>query len=406
MVSVYHNIEIPFSQPSPPLSLSSTLKNRYSTEVKIAQIAPVIERVPPPAYGGTERIVSALTDHLVSLGHDVTLFATADSLTKAKLSAIVPRPLREIKVEDLYGPNQWSLLHYGFAYSRQSDFDIIHDHNSYLSLPIANIARTPVVLTMHGSITPLNKRMYETLPRPYLVAISESQTQTMANLNFVGTVHNGLDMTDYEFSNTHDNYLLYVGRISQEKGVHWAIEAAEFLNLPLILAAKVDEKDRPYFNRYIRPRLDSKLINWVGEVNQQRRNQLMSRAMALLHPVTWREPFGLTLIESMATGCPVVAFNRGSISEIVVDGVTGFTVDDLGGMVEAIKNIAFISRADCRYHALTNFSARRMAIRYEEIYYQILTEKLVRQRGVGEMLKWKGGTYSTAHDLKKPRKKV
>ncbi len=344
-------------------------------QLRIAQIAPIIERVPPKKYGGTERVIHALIEELVSRGHKVTLFASGDSLTSAQLSSVFQKSLREMRVKDLYHPNPLALCHVGAAYERQNEFDIIHDHNDYFCLPTANISHTPVVVTVHGAFSTDNIRIYQKLNNPYYVTISQAQGQAYPSLHFAGTVYNGLKMDDYPFSAEHDGYLLFVGRISMEKGVHHAIDAARYLNLPLIIAAKLDEKDVGYYEYYVKPGL-SEDIKWIGEVDEKERNQLMSRAMAFLHPVTWREPFGLTLIEAMACGCPVIGFNRGSIPEIIADKKTGFVVQDTEEMLDAISNIDKIDRNECRRYVLENFSAVKMADGYEKIYTQILESKI------------------------------
>lgn len=339
--------------------------------MRIAQIAPIVERVPPKKYGGTERVVHALTEELIKRGHEVTLFASGDSETRAKLESVYPRSLREAKVKDLYGTNTWTLLNMGLAYDMQDEFDIIHDHLAPLSLTAANLATTPVVMTMHGAFSVDNRKLFQTLRTPYVVTISESQMYSLPDLNHAGTVHNGLPMEHYPFGEEMGDYLLFVGRISQEKGVHFAVEAALELDLPLVLAAKVDAYDLPYFREYIEPHL-SERIKWIGEVGEEDRNKLMANARCFLHPVTWREPFGLTLIEAMACGCPVVAFDKGSIPEIINTGVTGYVVQDLETMIEAINNIGAIDRKACRAHSLTHFSAERMADGYEAVYRKIL----------------------------------
>lgn len=339
--------------------------------MKIAQIAPIIERVPPKKYGGTERVVYALTEELVNMGHEVTLFASGDSVTSAKLISIYPRALREAKMDNVYGANILSLLNIGVAYAQQGNFDIIHDHNGYFSLPVANIATTPVVLTMHGAFNPESRRIFETLKNPFVVTISNAQGRFAPKINRVGTVLHGLQMQNYPFSESHDGYLLFVGRISPEKGLHHAIEVAQYLNLPLIIAAKLDRVDIEYFNDYIGPRLSDQ-IRWIGEVDEEERNKLYGRALCLLHPITWHEPFGLTMIEAMACGCPVIGFRLGSVPEIIVDGKTGFVVSDIEEMIDAIDKIPEIDRRACRNHALKNFGADRMARNYEDIYRQIL----------------------------------
>lgn len=335
--------------------------------MKIAQVAPMAERVPPKRYGGTERMVSALTEELVRRGHEVTLFASGDSQTQARLESVYPRALREAKLRDVYGTNDLTMLHLGQAYELQDEFDIIHDHLAPLSLPTANLASVPVIATMHGAFTSENRRLFETLRGPHIVTASQAQLYPLPNINHAGTVHHGLAMEHYPFSDTHDGYLLYVGRISAEKGVHFAIDVAQVLDLRLVLAAKVEPADLPYFKQYIEPRL-SERITWVGEVDEDERNRLMSRARAFLHPVVFREPFGLTLIEAGACGCPVIAFNRGAIPEIIKTGVTGYVVEDVEGMVDAMHNIDAISRAACRAHVLEHFNVRRMTDGYEAIY--------------------------------------
>lgn len=341
--------------------------------MRIAQIAPIIERVPPKRYGGTERVVYHLTEELIKLGHDVTLFASGDSITSAKLVSIYPIALRAAKIKELYGHNVWSLFNIGEAYARQDEFDIIHDHNGHISLPTANIARTPTVMTLHGPFTPENRHIFRKLSRPYIVSISNAQ-RTEPNLNYAGTVYNGLDLENYPFSQEHGGYLLFVGRISLEKGVHNAIELALNTNLPLIIAAKLEETDRPYYHAYVEPYL-SEQIRWIGEVDEAERNRLMSKALCFVHAITWREPFGLTLIEAMACGCPVIAYRMGAIPEIVAHGKTGFVVDTMEEMIDSVINIDSIDRAECRRHVLENFSAQKMATGYEKVYKEILEKE-------------------------------
>ncbi len=339
--------------------------------MKIAQIAPIVERVPPKKYGGTERVVHALVEELVRRGHEVTLFASGDSETSATLHSVYPRALRDARIADVYGANSWTLLNIAMAYEMQDEFDIIHDHTIPLSLPTANIATTPVVATMHGPFSAANRRLFQTLRGPGIVSISESQIFSAPGINHVATVYNGLPMEHYPFGETAGDYLLYVGRFSMEKGVHYAIEVAEQLDMPLIIAAKLDPGDQAYFRNYIEPRLSDR-VRWVGEVDEEERNKLMAGAKCFLHPVTWREPFGLTLIEAMACGCPVVAFNRGSIPEIVQTGVTGFVVEDTDSMIDAVSAIGDISRAACREHALSKFNVKNMADAYEAVYQKMV----------------------------------
>lgn len=342
--------------------------------MKIALLAPIIERVPPKKYGGTERVIYNLAEELVKKGHDVTLFASGDSLTSAKLVSVYPRSLREVKIKDLYGPNILTMLNIGLVYQEQDKFDIIHDHIGHLSLPTANISKTPVVITMHGPFTAENKKIFETLNNPYMVTISKSQTFRMPlGVNHAGTVYNGLAMENYPFSKNNEGYLLSVGRISMEKGTHLAIEVAQHLNLPLIIAAKLESTDMQYFNEYIGLSLSDQ-IRWVGEVDEEERNRLFSKALCSLHPNTWREPFGLTIIEAMACGCPVIGFNEGSIPELIENGKTGYVVNDVEEMIEGVLNINKIDRQECRKHALENFNSKKMADGYEAVYKKILKQ--------------------------------
>ncbi len=345
--------------------------------MKIAQIAPIIESIPPQKYGGTERVVYSLTEELVRRGHDVTLFASGDSLTTAKLCSVYPRALRVTNIPDLYGDNIWNALHIGLAYQQQNQFDIIHDHtsqNSPSSIALAQLAQKPVVVTLHGPIDEAHKVIFEVFHKPHLVTISQSQAKPAPNLHYAGNVYNGLSMASYPFSAKDDGYLLYVGRISHEKGIHHAIETAQALHLPFIIAAKLDDTDRPYFEKYIKPHLNDQ-IRWIGEVDETQRNELMSKAKCFLHPVTWPEPFGLTLIESMACGCPVVAFNQGSIPEVIQHGKTGFVTENVEEMINAVQQIGTIDRQYCRTYSLKNFSAKRMADGYEKIYQDMINQQ-------------------------------
>jgi glycosyltransferase involved in cell wall biosynthesis len=337
--------------------------------MRIAQIAGMAESVPPKKYGGTERVISALTEELVLRGHDVTLFATGDSETTAKLVSVLPRGSREAKIND----NLSIIRNVGLVFKRQKEFDVIHSHVEALTLPLADLSQTPVIITMHGPLTRENRRLFQEFTAANIVTISESQGKNISGINHAGVVYNGLEMEHYPFGGNPEDYLLFVGRISNEKGVHLAIDAAQMVDLPLVIAAKLDDVDLAYYEEYIRPRL-SKRIRWVGEVTEEERNELMSKARCFLHPATWREPFGLTLIEAMACGCPVVAFGRGSIPEIIENGVTGFVVDDLDGMAEAIEAISGIDRQVCRDYALSRFNAKIMTDKYEEIYRRVTKE--------------------------------
>lgn len=341
--------------------------------MKIAQIAPIIESVPPKRYGGTERIVSALTEALVKRGHDVTLFASGDSITSAKLVATYPISLRRAKMPDMYGSNFANLMSIGVPYQMQNSFDIIHDHVGPTSLPAANISGTPVVATLHSPMFDEKLTLYEKLNNPFLVSISKAQIPASDSLNHIATIHNGLNMTRYPFSDTNDGYLLYVGRIIPNKGLHHAIDIAKTTGLKLLIAAKLEygfPPYREYFDKKIKPHLSDQIV-WVGEISEKTRNKMMAKALAFLHPACWEEPFGLTMIEALACGAPVVAFNRGSVPEIVTQGKTGYVVKNVEEMIFAVARIDRIKRTDCRQHALSYFNAERMTDEYEMVYRAI-----------------------------------
>lgn len=340
--------------------------------MRIAQIAPIIERVPPKKYGGTERVISCLTEELVKRGHDVTLFATGDTETSAKLVSTYPHALRETFPEPSVKRTIWGHRHVATAYKMRHQFDIIHDHTSWLSAGLAHMSRVPVVMTLHSAFTPETIALFESFDNPYLVSISDSQRKPAADLNYISTVYNGLPLSTYPFSLKHDGYLLFVGRFCEEKGPHFAIEVAKRLHLPLILAAKLEEGEgRVYFEKFIKPHL-SDTIRWVGEVDEQERNKLFSKALCSLHPVTWPEPFGLTLIEAMACGTPVVAFDQGSIPEVIKHGSTGYVVHNVDEMTAAVSRIDRIDRRECRRHVLKYFSVEQMVDNYELVYDAIL----------------------------------
>lgn len=356
--------------------------------MKIAITAPLIERVPPKKYGGTERVVYTLTEELVRRGHDVTLFASGDSITSAKLESGHPIALREALVADkalapglrqgisTAAGNPPTLHMLGRLFKRAHEFDIIHDHIDMATLPFAELCETPVVMTIHGNIAPEALPLYKEFKRPYQVAISKSlQAAQPPELNYAGVVYNGLSMEHYPFKEEPGKYLLFVGRICREKGTHLAIKVAKRLNLPLIIAAKIEqvEQDKRYYRELIKPELGGD-ITWIGEVDEAKRNELMAGALCLLHPITWPEPFGLTLIETMACGTPVVAFRKGSIPEIIEHGKTGFVVDKLNQMVGAVQQLGTIDRAYCREYALKTFNAQTMTDGYEAIYKKVIMD--------------------------------
>ncbi|HAJ64015.1 MAG TPA: glycosyl transferase [Cyanobacteria bacterium UBA8543] len=343
--------------------------------MKIAQVAPLWERVPPPAYGGIELVVGLLCDELVRRGHEVTLFASGDSISLAKLESVHPKALRldsSIKEYDIY-----AMLQLSKVYEQASEFDIIHSHMGCLSLSYANLVKTPTVHTLHGVFTRDNEKLFTHARRQPFVSISDAQREPRLNLNCVATVYNGIDLSTYEFSPKPQDppYLAFVGRISPEKGTHLAIEIAKRSGWHLKMAGKVDVVDVDYFEQDIKPHIDGKQIEYLGEATHDQKCALMGGAVATLFPITWREPFGLVMIESMATGTPVIAMELGSTSEVIAPGKTGFLCHSVEECIDAIAPAAQLSREACREHVVNHFSVQRMTDGYEAVYQQILAER-------------------------------
>lgn len=347
--------------------------------MKIALLAPPYLSVPPKAYGGTEKIVSLLADGLVERGYDVTLFATGDSLTKAKLVSIFPDGIGNSGL--VKNSPFLPLLHYEYMFKHAGEFDLIHNHAQYMPMFLADFVKTPVVHTMHGTMyhgeIPEDKR--KTLlnfKHQRFISISQDQRRGFPELNFVGTVYNGLNVSEYNYvEKNRGDYLLWVGRINKKKGPEDAIEAAKILNKQLVLAAAIDPVDMPYYEVEIKPKIDQKNVYFVGEILHSTVDKLYGNAYATLFPISWHEPFGLVMIESMACGTPVVAYNAGSVPEVIKDGKTGFVVDpDSGvdGLVHAIRETDRIQRGDCRSRVVENFSKDKMVEGYIEVYKKIL----------------------------------
>lgn len=342
--------------------------------MRIAQVAPLYESVPPRLYGGTERVVSWLADELVQRGHEVTLFASGDSRTHARLVSAWPRALRL----DPAQPDPFALhtLELAQAFSRADDFDVVHCHVDYLAFPYGRLVSTPVVHTLHGrlDLRPLIHVLTELREVP-LVSISDSQREPLTglDLNWVATVHHGLPMRDVPAVTTASDgrYLVFLGRMSAEKRPDLAIAVAKRAGLPLIMAAKVDRPDREYFEREIRPQLGHPLIEYIGEVSDAEKWRLLGDALALLFPIDWPEPFGLAMIEALACGTPVVARPCGAVPEIVRDGEVGFLADTVDELVAAVKRVDVIDRARCRRWAEAQFSVGVMADHYESVYRRL-----------------------------------
>ncbi|HEY9796120.1 MAG TPA: glycosyltransferase family 4 protein [Leptolyngbyaceae cyanobacterium] len=343
--------------------------------MRIAQVAPLWERVPPPAYGGIELVVGLLTDELVRRGHEVTLFASGDSISLAKLESVHPQALRLDPTIKEYGI--YEMLQMSRVYEKASEFDIIHSHMGCAALPYTKLVKTPTVHTLHGIFTPDNEKMFtHARSQPY-VSISDAQREPRLDLNCVATVYNGIDLSTYKFHEKPQDppYLAFLGRISPEKGTHLAIEIAKRSGWRLKMAGKVDVVDVKYFEQEIKPLIDGKQIEYLGEANHEQKNELIGGAVATLFPITWREPFGLVMVESMAAGTPVIAMNLGSTSEVIAHGKTGFLCQSVDEFVEAIDKAAKLNRHTCREHVMNHFSVQRMTDGYEAVYQQILAER-------------------------------
>ncbi len=351
--------------------------------MRIAQVAPLYERVPPLYYGGTERVVSYLTEALVEQGHQVTLFASGDSLTKAKLISPCAQSLRlnPDRMDDL----AYNLLQLEHVFQRAHLFDIIHFHIDYFHYPFSRRQKVPHLTTLHGrldmaDLVPLY-REFDDMP---VVSISNSQRAPLSWVRWCGTVYHGLPLDLYKPKRAPGQYLLFLGRISPEKRPDRAIEIARRAGMPLKIAAKVDEKDRRYMENEIRPLLDHPLVEFVGEVGDSGKAELLRNAYALLFPIDWAEPFGLVMIEAMACGTPTIAFRGGSVREIITDGVTGYVVESVEQATQALKGLDAFDRMRCRSTFEERFSAPRMAQDYLQIYQRLISAdtREARRRGV------------------------
>ena len=340
--------------------------------MRIAQVAPLIESVPPKHYGGTERIVHYLTEELVRFGHDVTLFASGDSVTSARLVAPTRRSLR--KNERCKDPIARQFVLIDHVVEHAHEFDVIHFHTGYIHFPVSRYLPAPHVTTLHGRLDiPDFVAIYDRFRDVPVVSISTAQRLPVPGANWQATVYHGLPEDSFQFGEGGD-YLAFLGRISPEKGIERAIEIAKRVSMPLKIAAKVDRVDRRYFKRAVEPLLNQSGLEWIGEISDQQKNEFLGNAYALLFPIDWPEPFGLVMIEAMACGTPVIAYRAGSVPEVMEDGVTGFVVTELDAAVEAVRRVSGLPRQACRKVFENRFTATRMANDYIKIY-----EQLVRQ---------------------------
>ena len=339
--------------------------------MKIAQVAPLFESVPPQGYGGTERVVSYLTEELVRQGHQVTLFASGDSVTQARLVAACARSLRLDKQCIDQQAHHIVLLEQVFR--QASTFDLMHFHTDYSHFPLSVRQHIPTVTTLHGRLDlPDLVPVYQMFPSMPVVSISDAQRAPLPWVNWLGTVYHGLPEDLYTFRETPGTYLAFLGRVSPEKGVEQAIAIAQQAGMPLKIAAKVDRADRAYFQKVVRPLLKNPLVEYVGEVGGDNKDAFLGEAYALLFPIDWPEPFGLVMIEAMACGTPVIAYPRGSVPEVLEDGVTGWIVESIEEAVAAVARVPALSRVRCRQVFEERFSAFRMTQDYLRLYKKLL----------------------------------
>ncbi|MCX7595906.1 MAG: glycosyltransferase family 4 protein [Fischerella sp.] len=342
--------------------------------MKIAQVAPLWERVPPPTYGGIELVVSRLTDELVRRGHEVTLFASGDSQTLAKLEAVYPRALRlesQVKEYAVY-----EMLELSQVYQQAAEFDLIHSHVGISALPLASLVSTPTVHTLHGRFTADTRHVYSHhQQQPY---VSISNAQRLINLNYIDTVYNGIESKDYPFVAQPQDppYLAFLGRFSPEKGPQHAIAIAKQAGWRLKMAGKVDVVDSEFFEKEIAPQIDGRQIQYLGEVNHAEKAELLGNAAITLFPITWQEPFGLVMIESMATGTPVIATNLGSVPEVIAQGITGFVCQNYDEMAAMIPKALELNRHTCREYVENKFSVTQMVNGYEAVYEQLIKNRI------------------------------
>src|ERR1700685_4463052 len=333
----------------------------------IAQVAPLTEAIPPKLYGGTERVVHWLTEELVALGHDVTLFASGDSLTSAKLDASWPRALRlDGSVRDA---NALHMLMLERVRQRRGDFDFLHFHLDYYPFSLFSRQSTPFVTTLHGRLgLPEHQPVFTTFSSVPVISISNAQRRPVPQANWVSTIHHGLPENLLTPRPVTPVYLAVLGRIAPEKGVDRAIKIATRCGIPLKIAAKVDRADQEYYDEIIRPLMDHPLVDFIGEIGDHEKSDFLSGAIGLLVPIDWPEPFGLVMIEAMACGTPVIAYNRGSVPEVIDEGLTGFIVEDDTSAVAAVRRLTQLNRDLVRKQFEARFTARRMALDYLAAY--------------------------------------
>jgi glycosyltransferase involved in cell wall biosynthesis len=343
--------------------------------MRIAQVAPLIEAVPPKLYGGTERIVAYLTDELVAMGHEVTLYASGDSVTSARLEAGYPRALRlDPSVRDYVAPLIAMLEKLAL---QARDFDVIHLHCDYLGYPVLRRAGVPFLATLHGRLDlPELKPLYGVFSDVPVVSISDAQREALPQALYLATVHHGLPEGLLLPGSGSGEYLAFLGRLCPEKAPDRAIRIAARAGMRLKIAAKIDAADRDYFKTEVEPLLAQPHVEFIGEIGEQQKAEFLGQAAGLLFPIAWPEPFGLVMIEAMACGTPVIAMRGGSVSEVIEDGVTGFVVDDEMAAASAAQRLGLLDRTQIRAEFERRFTARRMAEDYTQLYRWLIQESV------------------------------
>ncbi|MFL5742876.1 MAG: glycosyltransferase family 4 protein [Flavisolibacter sp.] len=349
--------------------------------MKIAQVAPLYESVPPKFYGGTERIVHYLTEELVSSGHKVTLFASGDSQTNAELIPVTQQAIRlNAECEDGLALH---IVQIQEVLQRANQFDVIHFHTDYLHFPFSQNLKVPHLTTLHGRLSiPELQVVYQKFKNP-VVSISNDQRKPLPQANFIATVYHGLPLDLHKTGTGNEGYLAFLGRISPEKGIDMAIEWAEASGVPLKIAAKVDKIDKEYFETRIKPLFNHPRIEFIGEINEKQKTEFLGNALALLFPINWNEPFGIVLIEAMACGTPVIARGLGSVPEIIQHGENGFIANETREAVEYIHQAKFIDRTRIRSVFENRFSSKRMAEDYLKLYQKLCLQKSIDAKLIG-----------------------
>jgi glycosyltransferase involved in cell wall biosynthesis len=348
-----------------------SVKMKRNNRLRIAQVSPLYESVPPKLYGGTERVVSYLTEELVAQGHDVTLFASGDSITSATLVPACDKSLR-LNTECVdHLANHVKMLQ--MVFEEIENFDVIHYHIDYLHYPLSKLYPFPHLTTLHGRLNICDlQSLYAHFNEMPVVSISQAQRKPLSWLNWVANVHHGLPKTLFKPNFREGKYLAFLGRISPEKGVDRAIEIAIGADVPLKIAAKIDKADATYFEQHIKKLMDHPLIEFLGEIDEKGKEEFLGNASALLFPINWPEPFGLVTIEALACGTPVIAYRNGSVPEIIQHNRSGYIVDNNEQAIKAVKDISQINRSECRICFEERFTSERMATEYVNVYQKMI----------------------------------